>query len=1570
MQSGWPVAAPRRRQGSSSRRSAASQAKDLTNLSTLARFGSQHGLCKDRAGRPFAPTIGTIGTPYTPAPLMHGPRSLLHAILVILAASAWLLGAGSAAAASAASAPAAPLRRVLATPSTAAPPPAPPTSGGLEPCAFGAAGNDSWRLRQRDCTPIGRALHAEARPSGNAADPTRVAYAGAAPAPGEPGGAAGTTVWAAAGAADNITGSGSLVVFQDRGAPTRLELRDITCAGCLDLAAPSLQRLLLPQQLLRPLPGAAAAALPPSVLGASNVLVVGGGLEPAAVKALFDRVLAAQAVQDLLREWSLAVYTDGASYLVVPKAQIGALNVAASGALVAPEPLAPPPPGAPGAAPSGPNFVLGVTNATLHDILARLASIDTPDPLLLLITSNITLAPHPGLPHNGSLAVRRPVVLLGRDGITTSIDFGGKVNVLRVSGRGNITFDSLALDNLFPGDEESMRGVRGLSATVAYSLFGVLWGREDLRVMVVRCTLAVPDQAQIERLKFFISILNSVDPELVKQAEWMRTGPRSTVSLLSVDGRPGAAIVLFITKAVAYKDTYVQAANMVAPRLTLQPSDNVFAAAEKAALAVGSPLHVQPILTMLRGPQDLLAMMPLGRPTTIMVVPPEGADMSPLPDTGWPPSPEGLTITAGPVPNTLILFGDLPTNATPPAPAAPGAPPEPPPRPPPPRPGTPAHRPLWLGGATNLIQVPPGSKESIELRGLTLMELGQGPGAARATSLEVPDVWTHLVWAVNSTLDEPRLLLDDCQLMLPSPELRHLLALAAAAGGDFCVALEGGRRSMSFRGAAALGDGSLHVAAYEGAGMRATRLLLSEARWPRPPGYAWPTPPGTSQPGPRLPPWAAAMVAVIGAGAALLLGAVLLRRRRTVARRRRAAAAAAAGEGLATPGRDDKPPAGLWPFGGRKGGGSDESSGGAADDTRPARDAARVLAGAAQAAAGDVEAGLQGLGDADSGVGMAVLVGGPSVVPSPTPSGSTADGSGGDSLDGRWQALSRKIGKRISRIHMHKLASALNERVPAASEAGGGSGGGGSSDDEEEEEAAGPGPQSRLSEVSTGMDTPSLDLQLLSPIGQGSFGTVWRGVLQGHTDVAVKLMQLPDLSSLGPSGAQAAATIRERMVVQEAAIASAVAHPHVVSVFSVGLRPCRPPQQQPAPGAVEQAAPAAPLRQAGRMSAPSTADSSVRGGAVLWQLTIVMEYCDQGTLRQALDRGRLRSPRTGRTHLPTALALARDVAASLQYLHSQQVVHGDLKASNVLLKTAALPPRGGVPGLGARHVAEGGDGSGKEGSSGVESGEGAPSSGANLIQGGWVVAKICDFGLSSFLDTAGASTALSTQICGGTLTHMAPELLTSAKPTKASDVYAFGILLFEILTGERPYAGIHNALLGHAVVASRKRPAWPSAMGPEFREAKALAEECWQHHPHARPSFRDVVSHLGAIHQAALALAGGNGSGSSAGTASGASGLGAARAPPLVSPFAAAVAAISPVTTATPAAGDGGGGGGGSEPSFLPDSGSNGGGGSSGPAFEPGSSTVAPAAAACAVAAPTAGGRAGPGNRSSLVGWF
>jgi serine/threonine protein kinase len=96
----------------------------------------------------------------------------------------------------------------------------------------------------------------------------------------------------------------------------------------------------------------------------------------------------------------------------------------------------------------------------------------------------------------------------------------------------------------------------------------------------------------------------------------------------------------------------------------------------------------------------------------------------------------------------------------------------------------------------------------------------------------------------------------------------------------------------------------------------------------------------------------------------------------------------------------------------------------------------------------------------------------------------------------------------------------------------------------------------------------------------------------------------------------------------------------------------------------------------------------------------------------------------------------------MAYLHSRQVLHGDLKCENVLLAEAP------------------------------ESSQEA------------VVAKVADFGLSKSLATA--QTHLSTQT-HGTVTHMAPELLENGKLSRASDVYSFGILMWELVNRRRPF---------------------------------------------------------------------------------------------------------------------------------------------------------------------------------------
>ena len=53
----------------------------------------------------------------------------------------------------------------------------------------------------------------------------------------------------------------------------------------------------------------------------------------------------------------------------------------------------------------------------------------------------------------------------------------------------------------------------------------------------------------------------------------------------------------------------------------------------------------------------------------------------------------------------------------------------------------------------------------------------------------------------------------------------------------------------------------------------------------------------------------------------------------------------------------------------------------------------------------------------------------------------------------------------------------------------------------------------------------------------------------------------------------------------------------------------------------------------------------------------------QGSLRGALDTGLLRDPATGATHLGVAVGLAHDIACAMLHLHSDGILHGDLKVS-------------------------------------------------------------------------------------------------------------------------------------------------------------------------------------------------------------------------------------------------------------------------------------------------------------------
>ncbi|VFR01388.1 unnamed protein product [Cuscuta campestris] len=192
------------------------------------------------------------------------------------------------------------------------------------------------------------------------------------------------------------------------------------------------------------------------------------------------------------------------------------------------------------------------------------------------------------------------------------------------------------------------------------------------------------------------------------------------------------------------------------------------------------------------------------------------------------------------------------------------------------------------------------------------------------------------------------------------------------------------------------------------------------------------------------------------------------------------------------------------------------------------------------------------------------------------------------------------------------------------------------------------------------------------------------------------------------------------------------------------------------------------------------------GGSV----ATVTEYMVNGSLRNALQKN-------GRSLDKWKRALiAMDVAFGMEYLHRKNIVHFDLKSDNLLV---------------------------------------------NLRDPHRPICKVGDLGLSKV--------KCQTLISGGvrgTLPWMAPELLNGSSNlvSEKVDVFSFGIVMWELLTGEEPYADLHYGAIIGGIVSNTLRPPVPESCGPEWR---ALMEGCWSPEPSERPSFTEVADQLRAI---------------------------------------------------------------------------------------------------------------------------
>ncbi len=200
-----------------------------------------------------------------------------------------------------------------------------------------------------------------------------------------------------------------------------------------------------------------------------------------------------------------------------------------------------------------------------------------------------------------------------------------------------------------------------------------------------------------------------------------------------------------------------------------------------------------------------------------------------------------------------------------------------------------------------------------------------------------------------------------------------------------------------------------------------------------------------------------------------------------------------------------------------------------------------------------------------------------------------------------------------------------------------------------------------------------------------------------------------------------------------------------------------------------------------------------------WERFIVMELMEN-------DLSKVISDLSQKGDVPftyfSAIDVMFQVAKAMCYLHKHKIYHRDLKPGNVLVN-----PR-------------------KFGKSNV---------------GECMYVKVADFGVSK-MNVTGVIPSKLTDVNIGTTTYRAPEMgsndLPLHEPDKA-DVYSFGIMCSEILSGKDPFEGVEKSKIENKVKEG-VRPKLPT----NFNGLVSLINECWRLDACNRPSFQAICERL------------------------------------------------------------------------------------------------------------------------------
>eukprot|EP00026_Physarum_polycephalum_P001102 Phypoly_transcript_01103.p1 GENE.Phypoly_transcript_01103~~Phypoly_transcript_01103.p1 ORF type:complete len:774 (+),score=173.32 Phypoly_transcript_01103:1162-3483(+) len=175
-------------------------------------------------------------------------------------------------------------------------------------------------------------------------------------------------------------------------------------------------------------------------------------------------------------------------------------------------------------------------------------------------------------------------------------------------------------------------------------------------------------------------------------------------------------------------------------------------------------------------------------------------------------------------------------------------------------------------------------------------------------------------------------------------------------------------------------------------------------------------------------------------------------------------------------------------------------------------------------------------------------------------------------------------------------------------------------------------------------------------------------------------------------------------------------------------------------------------------------------------LCIITEFMSRGSLHDVLHNDKLQLP------FPLLRNMIVDILKGLQFIHSAGIIHRDLKSPNL------------------------------------------------LVDKNWTI-KIADFGLSCAKSASNDDAQIS-------LLWTAPEVLLQEKGcySEKSDIYSFGIIMWEIMSRQTPFETIAAAAISPMVV-SGKRP----IIYPEWSEViTSTITKCWDHNPNMRPTVKQA----------------------------------------------------------------------------------------------------------------------------------